>query len=94
MCVSYRKNNKFDSFPFLRSLAVYQRRNGSPFLKHKASNRSMVHLSFPRMNWLQLRGTTDAIQDRVVIDCVVAANADADFDHAELYCFVGRRIYL
>lgn len=46
------------------------------------------------MSLLQLHGTTDVIQDRVVIDCAGVANADADFDHAELYCFVVKRIYL
>lgn len=46
------------------------------------------------MNWLQLRGTTDVIQDQVVIDCVAVVNADVDFDRAELYCFVVRKIYL
>lgn len=51
-------------------------------------------LSFPHTSWLQLRGTIDAILDRAVIDCVAVANADADFDHDELYCFVGQRIYL
>lgn len=49
------------------------------------------------MHWLKLLVTTDVIQDRAVNGCVVAvavADADAGIDHAELYCFVVRRIYL